>query len=838
MAQARHFLQDAYGKTDDDVRVMLELAQLDMREKQFTDALQKAMAALQTDSRQRLAYQIAERAAIELDEPELAKHFFLFQPPVEFPDQAARRGRNPAFHPLFAVPPVWGKGNDYQHILERASLFRASGEPYILTVSVIIPVFNRYQLLANTLAAMTHQTYPQDLTEIIVVDDGSDDAVFEVIRNYETRLNLHYVRQADEGYRLSAARNLGVRFSRGQVVVVMDADILPLPTDIENYLAVLHVADNAVLLGHRKYVDVSQVSDADILRSMEVVTSLPSIHPDNDVAGCKNEEGESVDWRFLQYLKSGYLVKDLWPFSKLVGATFALPRQLLDKAGEFDEEFQAWGCEDGEFGFRLYNEGAYFIPMLNVVSLHQEPLQEISTVDGESYRKAGYAITQQIRASKCGTPHYRNELLSDTVIRVPKVSIYIPAYNAGRYLVEAVQSCLDQEFDDLEVCICNDGSTDDTLDLLEEHFSGNPKVRWISQPNAGIGSAANAAIRLCRGMYIGQLDADDLLKPDAVRECVAILDTMRVDAVYTDREYIDEGGQFIRYGDCLGEYSREWLLTGMHATHFRMFRKRLWSRISGCDEGLTNAADFDLWLKLSEVGELHHLHKVLYSYRWHGANTSILKRKQQEQNHMRVVEGGLARLGLDRFWQLEPSGNPLNPLEFSLTPKEAASFVLPEDVVILIPVTTEQLGMVTGEEKYRLWEMKRQGFRYWFVAAQPDARHAEVRQDVLYVPCGETVTGGEKLRLACEFLYRNMQFLYVFRAKQNCIPLSRELINRVLPQLYGKQYGRNRNGDFIRKDLLPFLFNGIRETAEDETCDSDPVIRLLAENQVALQYIR
>ncbi len=315
------------------------------------------------------------------------------------------------FPPVHLAPLV-GAGNDYRHILERVELFKASRQAYTQTVSVIIPTYNRQALLANTLAALTHQTYPQHLTEIIVADDGSSDDTLAVIRKYETRLNLYYVRQKDRGYRPAAARNMGFRMAKGEAIVLLDADVLPLPHTLETYMQVLHVADNCVLLGHRRYVDTSAISDDDILLDIGVAANLPDITPDNDVAGCKDKDGRSIDWRFNIYAKTNYLKNDPWPFDKAISCNLAFSRHLQQRAGNMDEMFNAWGGEDVEYAYRLYNAGAYFIPMQDIVSLHQEP-QGISPPDatasgsGESFRSKGLTLTKPLLVSKCPAPTIR-----------------------------------------------------------------------------------------------------------------------------------------------------------------------------------------------------------------------------------------------------------------------------------------------------------------------------------------------------------------------------------------------------------------------------------------------
>ena len=140
---------------------------------------------------------------------------------------------------------------------------------------------------------------------------------------------------------------------------------------------------------------------------------------------------------------------------------------------------------------------------------------------------------------KCPAAHYR-KYEEGRFHGVPKVSIYIPAYNASNYIKEAVDSVLNQSFTDLEVVIVNDGSTDSTVDILEKNYSSNPRVKWVTQENKGIGAASNRAIGLCRGHIIGQLDADDRLKPDAIAGLLDYFNMPEVGCVYGCYEVINK----------------------------------------------------------------------------------------------------------------------------------------------------------------------------------------------------------------------------------------------------------------------------------------------------------
>lgn len=821
------------------VETLVQAAEQDIIHGRFKEALEKAMKSISLDKEYRKAYYVGEQAAVELGEFETANRIYLSQPKVINPEIPRKRGVNPTLIKNFSLSPLLNDGNNYNFILEKASLVNE----YTKKVSVIIPVYNRYQILANTLAALTHQTYPKHLIEVIVVDDGSNDEIFSIIKKYENKLNLFYARQADIGFRVAAARNLGLKLAKHDCLIFMDADILPCPTDIETYMKILHVSDECVLTGHRRYVDVSDISDDQILKNIEIVTNLPDIVPDND------EAGGVIDWRFDSYQKTDFLRKDFYPFTKGAGGNLAFSRRLQAKAGLMDEDFVNWGCEDSEFAYRLYNAGAYFIPLMNIVSLHQEPLKQVSKINGKSFRKHGHEITKKLFSSKCPAPTVR-KYETGAVFEVPKVSIYIPAYNASNYIIPAVESCLNQNFADLEVCICNDGSTDNTLALLEKHYANNPKVRWVTQRNKGIGAATNTAINMCRGMYIAQLDSDDVLKPTAVRSCVEILDKdCSIDAVYTDCDYIDKQGNYIRDGWCGGEFEREWLATGMIATHFRMFRKRVWNRIEPCNEQIKNAVDLDLWLKINEKANIKHIHKVEYSYRWHGKNTSIQNRKAQESNHIRVVQDSLNRQKLDKYWMTQSTNNPLNPREFRIVekPKEQLNHVNPSDVVFLIPTCKKYAHKTDAVRKTWASQLAKYGFRYVFLVGEPELEYAQVIGDTLHVPCRDDYESLLlKLALGYKFIYQHFDCDYVYKIDDDTYPNLDILVNKLLPQLRGCQFaggavhkkGSSMNnkwhygkcsspifdkpykydvapfdfakggyGYFIRRDALPVVFN-------------------------------
>ena len=346
------------------------------------------------------------------------------------------------------------------------------------------------------------------------------------------------------------------------------------------------------------------------------------------------------------------------PYRQLRGLNMAVPVALLERAGGPDATFASDRAAAHEMGFRLHNMGAYFAPLL---------VPELDTPNSDIPAADTARLTQL-----CPNIADRPE---DGDYQVPKVSIYIPTYNASKYIERAVESVLEQDVQDLEVCLANDGSPDTTLEVLQKAFGDDPRVRWEDGANGGIGHASNRAVSMTRGIYIGQLDSDDCLKPGAVRQLMEYLDT-HPDCVccYGSCERIDAKGDHIRNEYSWPVFSREKMLITSIAHHFRMFRRAAWERTGKFRTDIVNAVDYDMFLKLSETGKFHHIDRIMYQRRWHGQNTSYVQERSQTTNTYRVQTLALRRQGLEQYWETHLP-NPDEPRWVSYRNKGAGARV-------------------------------------------------------------------------------------------------------------------------------------------------------------------
>ena len=325
-------------------------------------------------------------------------------------------------------------------------------------------------------------------------------------------------------------------------------------------------------------------------------------------------------------------------FTDLTSLSFAISAERFRKLGGFDPRFETEHFACREIGFRIYNSGSFFVPLLhNAVAPNN-----LFTPDAPADRDLLATLN----------PHGRDQK-SSSRFEVPKVSIYIPAFRAARYLAESLDSILEQDFEDFEICVADDGSPDETAKILE-HYARDPRVRFASSINGGIGHASNRAIHMARGMYIGQLDSDDRLTPGAISRLVQFLDNNpKVGCAYGSCERIGPSGNYIKNEYSWPTFSRKKMVLTSIAHHFRMFRRQAWERTDKFREDIANGIDYDIFLKMSEVTEFRHIDEILYQRRWHGENTSHVNEGFQTLNTHRVQREALKRLGLDSYWDVD-----------------------------------------------------------------------------------------------------------------------------------------------------------------------------------------
>ncbi len=232
----------------------------------------------------------------------------------------------------------------------------------------------------------------------------------------------------------------------------------------------------------------------------------------------------------------------------------------------------------------------------------------------------------------------------------PPLTVLLSVHNGRRYLREAVQSILDQSFGDFEFLIINDGSTDDSLEILNEFAQKDSRIRIISRANRGLTVTLNEGITLARGEFIARMDADDIALPDRLEKQLAYLQNNPECVLVGSRVLlVDPEGLPIR--EICDQQTHEdidyalmthgWPLVHPAVT----LRTSAVRAINGYSEKYRTNQDHDLFLRLAEYGRVANLPDTLLKYRQHEKSISMGNVKKRIDPLQAIMEEAHRRRG-------------------------------------------------------------------------------------------------------------------------------------------------------------------------------------------------
>lgn len=204
----------------------------------------------------------------------------------------------------------------------------------------------------------------------------------------------------------------------------------------------------------------------------------------------------------------------------------------------------------------------------------------------------------------------------------PLVSIVIPAYNQGRYLEEAIQSIMAQAYPDIELIVLDDGSTDETQEVLKRHTG---RFHWESHRNMGQAGTLNKGWQMAKGQLLSYLSADDMLLPEAVATSVEYL-TANPQAVltYCDFNLIDPSSRIIRRVKA-PDFDYQRMLTDVTCQPGPgvVFRRSAFDAAGLWNTHLRQMPDYEYWLRLGLEGEFLRIPNVLANFRVHESSQTF-----------------------------------------------------------------------------------------------------------------------------------------------------------------------------------------------------------------------
>ncbi|SDL05800.1 Glycosyl transferase family 2 [Glycomyces sambucus] len=394
------------------------------------------------------------------------------------------------------------------------------------TVSVVVPAFQDQDKLDLVLAALAGQSYPRELIEVVVVDDGSEPPLEAPrVRPERTRV----IPNRPGHWASASAVDTAIAASDGAIILRLDADVIPDRHHVEAHARWHHAAGYLTVMGHIAFVEADPAS-FDPGTVLELVA---------DGRGRDLFDGHDVEYKWvIKFVEEtdGLRDDERRAFSAANGASISFRRALYDASGGLDVGMRLGG--DTELGFRLAQAGAVFVPDPDATAWHVGLSQmRKRTGDGARYR-------QPFLAHRVPSFRYMRVPRPGVLWKVPFVEIVVDASKAD---LEAVSSTVDSvlagSVADVAVTLLgpwdrlhsdrNALLEDPLLDLrlIQETYSGDPRVRFAS---AAAADAAPVPFRLT-------VPAGPRLSREAVQEVTDLAEKRRVGRVRLHCEDEDRG---------------------------------------------------------------------------------------------------------------------------------------------------------------------------------------------------------------------------------------------------------------------------------------------------------
>ncbi|MEG3955221.1 glycosyltransferase [Microcoleus sp. herbarium2] len=554
-------------------------------------------------------------------------------------------------------------------------------------VSVIIPAYNGDRYIAQAVESVISQTYKN--WEIIVVDDGSTDDTRQALQPYVEK--IRYVYQENQG--VAAARNRGIKESRGELIAFLDQDDFFLSDKLAGQVALFD--------------------------------AQPSLGIVNSGWRLVNEQGETISdiksWEYFPILNLKTWIVQM----PVLPSAMMFSRKWLENVGGFNSEFDS--VDDADLVLRLVLLGceSAWLPQVTVCyrqhdknvsikkSLEQANLyiklkqnlfnkpdlpQHIRDLENPAFYEAltwmawhlyytGYpaSAVEYYQKSFAYTPYSAKKTVGDWINRlgwcckaygfprnmqllrnlpewqdlmssiIPKkavrVSVIIPTYNCDCYLLRAVESVIYQTYQDWEIIVVDDGSTDNTRQILEPYCD---LIQYVYQENQGAAIARNRGCELAKGEFLAFLDSDDFFLPEKLEKQIACFDAdPTLDLVQTGWLIVDKKDEGI-YGVKPWEEAPQLDLQSLVLyksvrSSALMLRREWWERLGGFDPRFSLTEDLDFVLRLALKGcNSVWLKEILTCYRQHDSN--LMSSGSKVMKNMEIVmEQFFARLDLPQY---------------------------------------------------------------------------------------------------------------------------------------------------------------------------------------------
>jgi len=471
---------------------------------------------------------------------------------------------------------------------------------YKYLVSAIVSTYNSERFIRGCLEDLENQTIAGKL-EIIIVDSGSQQNEEAIVRRFQQKHdNIVYIKtEQREG--VYAAWNRAIRAARGEFITNANTD------------------DR-----HRK--DAFEI----MAQALRTNPDIALVYGDQIRTDTPNDTFESHHG--TEMLQRPEYSRQRLLFGCCVGSQPMWRRMLHDEFGWFDETLTC--AADWDFWLRVAAKYDFkHIPERLGLYYHNK--------EGVEHSRQIHSLYERYIVGKRYANPYISVIPLYETAENPLVSVIMPAHNAADHVAEAIESVLIQNYRNFELIVVDDGSTDNTADIV----AGFEEVKYFHKENAGPASARNLALKKSSGEFIVILDADDMVSPDFIaRHLQEFARNRDADLVYCDDFLIDEDGRPIRVIERPDYTQRTALIrdlfrNGFPVVPFRTcIRRSVFETIGLYDEKLLVGEDYDMIRRFVKHGlKVHHLRDALYLRRMSPTSLTRGPTAQKAQAHFEAL---------------------------------------------------------------------------------------------------------------------------------------------------------------------------------------------------------
>ncbi len=477
-------------------------------------------------------------------------------------------------------------------------------------ISVIIPTYNRAAYIEESVESVLSQVSDEKFAiEIIVVDDGSTDDTEKILKKFDKKIT--YIKIPHSG-KPAVARNAGLGKAKGELIAFQDSDDIWSKDRLIKQIDYFN--DGTVALVHGSTKKISKVGEQ-LDKSDKIFN------------------GKMAQTDF----------KDLVQTNSISTLSVTVRTKILRDLGGFNESDGLRAVEDYELWLRIAATGKKLIYLPDTLAYYRVHEANISN---EGFAAAGTSeyeaqaldrilrvlesilfddslsdsqialVEKQIEQCVDGIFNARNPQYTTT--RQPTISVLLPVYNGGKFVADTMRSILNQTYSDFEVVAINDGSKDNTAEIIRSF--NDPRIKLYSQRNKGLVATCNKGIRLSRGEYIARHDADDISMPTRFEKELAYLTiNPGVGVVSTFFTYMDENTNQTSITITSPfkpiDVKRAFYVVNPVAHGGTMTRKSIFEAVGGYDPDYIPADDYHIWTKAAAVTDIAILPESLYWYR-------------------------------------------------------------------------------------------------------------------------------------------------------------------------------------------------------------------------------